>query len=191
MDTITYIKKALYFAAEKHDGQYRKGTRVPYIVHPVLVALAVKRYTDDEEIFIAALLHDVLEDSSDVSPELLQEEFGYWVARIVAEVSHPREKKYSSWKEKKEMYLDRIKSASLDALIVVGADKMVNMQAYFDAFKKDGGEHVIAKHFNATSAEYFWYYDAVGDILDTMLHDGVLAREYRELLDGYRKTCER
>ena len=104
------IKRALYFAAQKHDGQYRKGGRVPYIVHPVLVALSLSEYTDDERIITAALLHDVLEDCPDVSLTHLQEEFGQHIAQLVDEVSLVKEEEYATWKEKKMAYLEKIKT---------------------------------------------------------------------------------
>jgi len=191
MKIVARIKKALYFAAEAHDGQYRKGTRVPYITHPMLVAYAVRKFSDDEDIYVAALLHDVIEDCANVCKENLRDQFGDRIAKIVDEVSYPCEKKYSSWKEKKETYLKKLKTASSDALLVAGADKMVNMQAYFDVCKKDGGRDIVAKHFNATMDEYFWYYGAVGDILEAILSgENMLVREYRELLDYYKEACE-
>ena len=84
----TYIKKALYFAAEKHDGQYRRiGNKLPYIIHPVEVAFGVSRYTDDEEVIASALLHDVLEDCPDVCMRFLKKEFNGRIAKIVNEVT--------------------------------------------------------------------------------------------------------
>jgi len=82
------IKKALYFACEKHDGQYRKGGRIPYIAHPVLVVFGVQKYTSDEDVIATALLHDVLEDCPDVSIDILQKEFGDRITNLVKEMMH-------------------------------------------------------------------------------------------------------
>ena len=67
------IKEAVEFAVEAHKGAVRKGTRIPYIVHPLEAAVIVGSVTEDEELIAAAILHDVLEDILDtpVSPELL------------------------------------------------------------------------------------------------------------------------
>ena len=60
------INQALIVAAKAHSGQTRKGTNIPYITHPVAVALLASDYTDDEDVIIGALFHDILED---VPPE--------------------------------------------------------------------------------------------------------------------------
>ncbi|MBI3148095.1 MAG: HD domain-containing protein [Betaproteobacteria bacterium] len=57
--------QAIAFAALAHEGQTRKGTGIPYITHPVAVAGLVARYGGDDELQIAALLHDVLEDAGE------------------------------------------------------------------------------------------------------------------------------
>ena len=65
------IQKAAVFAAKAHDGMMRKGSKIPYIYHPMEVALIVAQMTDDPEVIAAAYLHDVLEDTS-VTPEELE-----------------------------------------------------------------------------------------------------------------------
>lgn len=51
------INKAIEFATRAHAGQFRKGTRRPYIVHPIEVGDIVSTMTQDEEIISAAVLH--------------------------------------------------------------------------------------------------------------------------------------
>ena len=65
------IQKAAVFAAKAHEGMMRKGSKIPYIYHPMEVALIVAQMTDDPEVIAAAYLHDVLEDTS-VTPEELE-----------------------------------------------------------------------------------------------------------------------
>ena len=62
------IQKAAVFAAKAHEGMMRKGSKIPYIYHPMEVALIVAQMTDDPEVIAAAYLHDVLEDTS-VTPD--------------------------------------------------------------------------------------------------------------------------
>lgn len=181
----SFVKKALYFAAQKHDGQYRKGDgHVPYIVHPVQVAFNASTYTDDEKIIAAALLHDVLEDCKEVSFDLLQKEFGIRTAELVDEVSFIENKKYTTWKEKKQDYLKKIKHASKDALIIVAADKTSNLRAYFDALKENGDS--LVKNFGGTPDEYFWYYGEIGNILISVLGDHPIVKDYTETLQSYQ-----
>ena len=66
------IKEAARFAAKAHEGAVRKGSHLPYIVHPMEVAMVVSAMTDDVEVIAAAYLHDVIEDAN-VTYEKLKE----------------------------------------------------------------------------------------------------------------------
>ena len=68
------IRQAAGFAKQAHEGKMRKGTAVPYIVHPMDTGVIVSRMTDDPEVISAALLHDVIEDAG-VTKEFLIREY--------------------------------------------------------------------------------------------------------------------
>lgn len=186
MTLFPLIKKAIYFAAEKHDKQYRKGTRVPYITHPMYVAFEIQKYTKNKQVIVATILHDVLEDCPGVSLSLLQKEFGKDVAKLVNEVSFLKNKKYKNWKEKKQAYLEKIKHVSKDALIIIAVDKMHNMQAYFDALKKKD-ESALARDFNGIPADYRWYYEEIGNILTSFLGKHAVVKDYLKIWRSYKK----
>ncbi len=57
---LTLVDQAIIFAAKAHAGAVRKGSKVPYIVHPIEAAAIVAGMTDDPEVIAAAVLHDVL-----------------------------------------------------------------------------------------------------------------------------------
>lgn len=80
--TSDLIRKARAFAARAHDGQLRKYTNEPYIVHPISVAEIVKIVPHTPEMVAAALLHDTVEDTDTTLLEIL-DEFGPTVARYV------------------------------------------------------------------------------------------------------------
>ena len=69
------LADALDFAVRAHGDQVRKGTKIPYVSHLLGVAGLVFEGGGDEELAIAGLLHDVLEDTS-ASEEQLEETFG-------------------------------------------------------------------------------------------------------------------
>ena len=98
-DGIEVIEKAIMFATQAHEGQVRKGTDRPYIVHPLEVGRIVASMTEDEEIISAAVLHDTIEDCAGVSRELLAEEFSERVAGIVAQESEDKSK---TWMERND-----------------------------------------------------------------------------------------
>jgi len=75
------LEKALEYSRTAHENQFRKSGQ-PYIIHPILVASIVSSITDDESMAIAALLHDVVEDT-DITVEDVSELFGTDVAHLV------------------------------------------------------------------------------------------------------------
>ena len=88
------MRDALRLALETqiHDKQKRKGKDVPYITHPLTVGFILARAGAREEIILAGILHDVLEDSIDdhkVTYDMLRERFGPSVADIVTSVTEP------------------------------------------------------------------------------------------------------
>lgn len=86
------IDKAIAFATKAHEGQVRKGTSRPYIVHPLEVGEIISSMTEDEEVIAAAILHDTIEDCEGVTEEILQREFGERVAFLVAQESEDKTK---------------------------------------------------------------------------------------------------
>lgn len=77
------LERAIQFATEAHKGQYRKYTGEPYITHPLAVMEIVRGVPGHtEEMLVAAVLHDVVEDT-DVSLMEIQEEFGDVVSDLV------------------------------------------------------------------------------------------------------------
>ena len=85
------IEKAVLFATKAHAGAFRKGTNRPYILHPIEAMSIVMKFTEDEDVIAAAVLHDTLEDTS-VTREQLEIEFGSRVATLVASVSEDKKK---------------------------------------------------------------------------------------------------
>ena len=79
---------ALAFAVDAHGHieHKRKGTRFPYMIHPIRVAWILERHGHDDELVAAGLLHDTLEDT-DVTRRQIAERFGERVASLVEAAS--------------------------------------------------------------------------------------------------------
>lgn len=127
-DPVLRLTEALAFAAEAHANQRRKGAaQEPYINHLIEVLSLVARVTDgeDTELMIAALLHDVVEDTP-VSAPALAERFGMRVAAIVVENSDdmtlPKD-------ERRRQRIATMGHKSVDARIVKTADVISNLRA--------------------------------------------------------------
>ena len=119
------IQKAALFAAKAHEGMIRKGSRIPYIYHPMEVALIVAQMTDDPEVIAAAYLHDVLEDTS-VTPEELEQNFG---SRVLSFVMAESEDKSRTWRERKASTIAHLKRAPREVKLLTLGDKLSNMRS--------------------------------------------------------------
>jgi GTP pyrophosphokinase len=98
------ISKAIPFCIEAHKNQYRKSGE-PYVVHPILVAAITGHYSNDESMVLAALLHDVVEDTSYTLDDI-KEMFGLDVANIVdglTKITEIRVHELTSSKEKDKL----------------------------------------------------------------------------------------
>ena len=99
------VARAIAFATKAHEGQFRKGTKRPYIVHPLEVGEIVATLTFDEEIISAALLHDTIEDCQGITREVLAQEFSEHVAELVAQESEDKSK---TWLERKSHTIEHL-----------------------------------------------------------------------------------
>lgn len=91
---LDLIKKAYFYAKEKHEGQFRKSGD-PYIQHPLEVAYYLATLHSSPETVCAGLLHDVLEDTA-VTKEEMEAEFGVDITTIVEGVTKISKLKYKT-----------------------------------------------------------------------------------------------
>ncbi|MEI8349867.1 MAG: HD domain-containing protein [Candidatus Omnitrophota bacterium] len=151
------IEKAIEVAIRIHGGQMRKGDGItPYVVHPISVAMILSRYTDDEGLLIAALLHDALEDTS-YGEQNLEKDFGSKVLSMVKDVSDKRPQ--DPWSKRKDAYLKHLKSASKEACLIACADKINNLASICEAYEKYGDK--IWKNFHASKEAKIGFYEAI------------------------------
>ena len=135
---MTLVTQAVIFAAQAHDGAARKGSEIPYIVHPMEVVAIASTMTDDPQVLAAAALHDVMEDCG-VTFETLSERFGVRVARLVCEESQrvcgdP----CLTWNARKLGAVKRICGGCRAAKIIALSDKLSNMRAISRDFARSG-----------------------------------------------------
>ena len=174
--------KALIYAIKAHKQQYRKGDRIPYIVHPLEVASIVATMTKDEEIMAAAVLHDTVEDT-EVTIEEIEKKFGSRIRKLVAcetEDKHPEIPPEDSWKMRKEESLVFLKDADRDAKIVWMADKLSNMRSFLRMYLLEGDD--LWQHFHMKDInQQYWYYQRIAELLEE-LDEYPAYQEYCKLL---------
>jgi (p)ppGpp synthase/HD superfamily hydrolase len=165
--TTARFESALSFAHRVHQGQRRKGTRIPYVAHILGVAAIALEYGATEDEAIGALLHDAAEDGGgEAMLAEIRAQFGDAVADIVLGCSDsltadPGAK--PPWRERKEAYLAHLDIASPSVCLVSAADKLHNVRAIARDYRTDGDEawHRFAGGRDGT----LWYYEQVSTTL--------------------------
>ena len=191
METVPHLGErfsdAVGFARDKHHGGVRRGTRVPYLSHLLAVAsLAIEDAAPDpqlddrfEDIAIAAVLHDVVEDTL-VSVAEVEARFGLEVARIVQACSDAEGTPKPPWRERKEAYIEHLEEADQAVLCVALADKRHNSRCIVNDATELGPD--FWDRFNAGPEEQIWYYTTVAEVL-TRRRPGPAADELRLTVD--------
>lgn len=128
------VTKALEFCARAHVGQFRRASDVPFASHPSSVGFILHSSGYSEEVVIAGILHDVIEDTT-FSFSDIESSFGLIVANLVAGVTEGQN--FSSWEEKKEDYLRKIESGSPEVKAISAADLLDNCRSML-RHMKDG-----------------------------------------------------
>ena len=136
-DQIRELRRAFRFGADAHEGQTRKSGE-PYIQHPLAVANILAEMHMDHETLVAAMLHDVIEDTL-VAKERISEEFGSEVAQIVDGLSKLTQIEFESHAEAQAQNFQKMLMAMADdirVILVKLADRLHNMRT-LEALRPD------------------------------------------------------
>jgi guanosine-3',5'-bis(diphosphate) 3'-pyrophosphohydrolase len=123
------LEEAMRFAAKAHDGQVRKGSGTPYFEHVAAVALILDRVGFPEDVVVAGLLHDVVEDTA-TSCEEVAARFGTRVSELVrhcSEVKLDEQGNKRAWIDRKRDHLAALVEAPPEARAIILADKLHNL----------------------------------------------------------------
>jgi len=180
------FEEAIDYAFRLHGGQMRKKTGRPYFGHLMGVTALVLQYGGDEDVAIAALLHDAVEDCGG-RPRLeeIRAKYGERVARIVEGCTDSFEvdpKQKPPWRPRKEDYIAHVRRADADTRLVSAADKLHNVREIILDYRAHGEE--IWSRFTGRREGSLWYYRSlVAAFRDGWSHPIVneLDREVSEL----------
>ena len=153
------IFDAIEYAAQAHREHFRKGTNIPYIIHPIGVAKILIEYDCAEEIIIAGLLHDTVEDTA-VTLEAIRARFGETVAGLVEAASEPD--KSDTWERRKRHTLESLKTAPMEVLLLSCADKLDNIRSIKEDYERFG--EAVWKRFRRAKDAQEWYYSELADL---------------------------
>lgn len=188
------LQRAFTFAARAHRGQVRKGTDIPYLIHLIRTWGYVSRMTDDSEEQMAALLHDVLEDTSVTSKEV-RGIFGSAVAELVEGMSENKRderlpgetwvirKQETIWKLKERLTEEKARGLIHIAL----ADKLANLYSMMYEYRNKG-EQLWEKFNQKDKKLHAWYYKELGGVFDTYFSGGQEAELVNEYWSYYKEV---
>ena len=170
------IHDAIIFATFAHRDQMRKGTNIPYSVHPMEVMQILTENGCSEDVIVAGILHDTLEDTP-TTPEQISEKFGEQVLSLVQSQSEDKSK---SWRERKQHTIDMMKDADKDVQLLCCADKLSNVKSIY-ADKLIVGEAVFDR-FNASKEDTRWYYESLANAF-TKIDDYKMKQDMKYFLN--------
>ncbi|AFY44829.1 HD domain-containing protein [Nostoc sp. PCC 7107] len=166
MNTVQLTAKfesALVYATRLHANQTRKISGVPYISHLLSVAALVLEAGGSEAEAIAALLHDSIEDQGGKSTrEEIRQRFGETVVAIVDGCTESDTYPKPPWEERKQRYLENLRSASPSIRLVSLADKLHNARSLLADLRQYGGS--VWQEFKAGREGTIWFYQELQQV---------------------------
>ncbi len=176
MTTLTQrYSEAVELARHAHSGQFRKGTKIPYLYHLLAVSSLVLEFGGDEDQAIAGLLHDLIEDCGEVYLSDVQARFGPRVAGMVQDCSDgsaeqkgaartPDERR-ADWKRRKLQYLAHLSDAGPGSLLVSACDKLHNARAIVADLEDPAVGNQVFERFTAGAAGTLAYYHSLAVLM--------------------------
>lgn len=180
LNTNDKVTEAILFATAAHAGQLRKGTTRPYITHPLEVLTILNGMRADNNLLIAGVLHDTIEDT-DTTREDIEALFGPDVAELVA---HHSEDKSKSWRERKQATIDEVRTGSKRLKMLILADKLANIRDMCIDYATV--EEELWSRFNTGKTEQAWYNNGVIDAMEELQFDPAIKDYYWELNERYK-----
>jgi len=156
--------RALLYATHVHGGQVRKGTSIPYIAHLLAVAATVLEYDGSEDMAIAGLLHDAVEDQGG-EPRLsdIRNRFGDRVADIVRSCSDTvanssAGQQKENWHTRKTRYVEHLNLVDQETLLISLSDKIHNARSILRDLRKPEIGGAVWDRFKDSRKDTLWYY---------------------------------
>lgn len=170
--SVSQIAKAEEKVRDLFRGELRRDGVTPLAEHSLFVGRKIKEWTNDENLIVAGILHDTIEDTSYTFNEL-ENDFGSRVRELVAymtEINHSNNSATSSWEERKQDFLNRLAAFPEEILILSAADKIHNLLSLTEEIKKEGD--AIWQRYHSPRERQFWYLGECHRIFNDRLPPG-------------------
>lgn len=178
------LMRAMNTAAVNHREHVRKGSAIPYIAHLMAVLHLVAQVTDDEDVLIAALFHDTLEDVPQRYPEAqMRAEFGERVTDLVLHLS--KDDSLNGWQDRADAYLAHLEhDAPAEAVLIACADKLHNLLSILDDHATLGD--ALWDRFNSGKQAQQWWYGRIHRVVEKRLPGLALNAELGRHVERFR-----
>lgn len=177
--------------AHEQAGQHRKGTDIPYIIHPFGTMMIASNATKDENTLIACLLHDVLEDvdSSIYDQDQIVQDFGNKVITIIKDVT--KDDTIPNWHDRSNAYLDHLKHNACDEAVIVSAsDKIHNLISVLSDYDTVGDK--LWQRFTTNSAsDQVWWYDSILQVIKFRQAPEILVNQLTNLTANLKENLKK
>ncbi len=177
------LADATAYALTIHADQERKGSGTPYIAHLLGVASIILEHGGDEDLAIAGLLHDAIEDVGIEQEAVIATRFGARVAGIVRACTDADTLPKPPWRARKEAYVAHLETVGRDVLLVSAADKLHNARAIVTDLRTLGP--AMFARFTGGMEGSIWYYETLSATF-TRLLPGALAVDLAEAVTEMR-----
>ncbi len=187
------LDKAIRIAAWAHEQQlqHRKGSNIPYIIHPFGVMLIASNVTDDEDVLIACLLHDVLEDvdTSIYDEQTMRTDFGNRMVAMVKDVT--KDDSLRDWHERSKAYLSHLENeASEEAVIVSTSDKIHNLVSILVDYETHG-DSLWDRFSTRNAADQLWWYESILAVVTKRSVPAELINQLSELVEVLQSKLDK
>ncbi len=182
----TNVEEAIHFMVKANKGQKRRNENIDKSFHPMVIYSMLREFTTTEDVLIAALLHDAINDT-EYGYEELEEKFGSLVADMVSELSE--DMSIAKWFDRKKDYIKRMKANyDVNVINIMLADKLHNLISNYDSFLKHGDK--LWKNTGGTKDENRYMYREIYNIAKKKNANEGLLKRYREIVTLYFGALE-
>jgi len=183
-------EEALRLTIVAHREQRRKGSGLPYSIHPIHVSVILLRHGFATNVAIGGLLHDLVEDQ-DFDLEEIGQRFGPQVSEIVEALTEQKRNEDGErrpWPVRKREALEKLEGASTEAAAVKAADALHNAESFREDLRRYGPD--MWRHFNRGPEEQLAYYRRIASLSEEKLGSHPLVQELKDAVEGLATAIE-
>ena len=174
----TKLEEAIKLVFIAHKNQRRRNINIEFSYHPITVGFMLKEYGCRDEVVIAGLLHDLIEDT-DYDYKYIFNKFGKEVADMVITVTE--DNTIEDYRERKTAFIENIKKANDEIILIEFFDKLHNLLSDYETFLEKNTYDLSSNKYEDVK----WFYLSFLEIFEDRIKDQTLINRYKEIINLY------